>query len=292
MIVVTLSKCPNKLRGDLTKWLIEIDTGVYVGNLNSKVRDALWERITDNIKNGRATMVYSTNGEQKLDFRIHNSDWEPIDYDGITLVRHNKTIDEAYKNRIKSKASINKMNATLQRNKKPKNNEIKKTTYVAIDIETTGLEPNDKIIEIAAIRVQSGKMIDSFSRLITIDKKLPKTIVQLTGLTDEMLLSKGVSLQQALKEFLGFCDNNDLIGHNINKFDMIYLQRDCKNNGFPLIKNKTIDTINLARKKIDNVSNYKLESLAKYFNIEITTTHRALDDTKLVQQVYEKLKEI
>ena len=86
MVVITLTSCPPKLRGDLTKWLFEIDTGVFVGNLNARVRDGVWKRICENIKNGRATMVFSSNNEQKLDFRIHNADWEPIDYDGIKLV--------------------------------------------------------------------------------------------------------------------------------------------------------------------------------------------------------------
>ena len=87
MVVVTVSCCPPKLRGDLTKWLMEIDTGVFVGNLSARVRDAVWDRICSHIGNGRATMAYHTDGEQKLDFRIHNTDWEPVDYDGIKLVR-------------------------------------------------------------------------------------------------------------------------------------------------------------------------------------------------------------
>ena len=89
MVVITMSCCPFRLRGDLTRWLIEIDTGVYVGNLSARVCDAVWERVCKNISGGRATMVYSANSEQKLEFRIHNASWEPIDYDGIKQVRRN-----------------------------------------------------------------------------------------------------------------------------------------------------------------------------------------------------------
>lgn len=73
MTVIVLSDCPPKLRGDLTKWLLEISTGVYVGKVSARVRDELWLRVCDNLKSGRASMVYSTNNEQGMDFRVHNS---------------------------------------------------------------------------------------------------------------------------------------------------------------------------------------------------------------------------
>ena len=87
MIVVTLSDCPARLRGDLTKWLIEINTGVYVGQVSARVRDELWDRICEHVKDGRATMVFSARNEQGLQFRVHNTTWEPVDFDGITLMR-------------------------------------------------------------------------------------------------------------------------------------------------------------------------------------------------------------
>ena len=76
MVVITLSDCPPKVRGDLSKWLFEINTGVYVGNLSTRVRQELWQRICENLKNGRATMVYSAPGEQQMRFEIHNSLWQ------------------------------------------------------------------------------------------------------------------------------------------------------------------------------------------------------------------------
>ena len=59
MVVITMNSCPPKLRGDLTKWLFEIHTGVYVGQVNAKVREMLWGRVCQNIKDGQAVMVYS-----------------------------------------------------------------------------------------------------------------------------------------------------------------------------------------------------------------------------------------
>ena len=72
-----MTNCPPSLRGDLSKWLCEINTGVYVGNVSSRVRDAIWDRVCENLKNGQATLVFNTNNEQRMDFRTHNTSWDP-----------------------------------------------------------------------------------------------------------------------------------------------------------------------------------------------------------------------
>ena len=64
-----MTNCPPRLRGDLSKWLCEINTGVYVGNVSSRVRDAVWDRVCQNLKNGQATLVYTAAGEQRMEFR-------------------------------------------------------------------------------------------------------------------------------------------------------------------------------------------------------------------------------
>ena len=66
MIVITITECPASLRGDLTKWLIEINAGVFVGNVSARVRDNLWIRIRSSIKRGKATMVYPMKNEQQI----------------------------------------------------------------------------------------------------------------------------------------------------------------------------------------------------------------------------------
>lgn len=87
MIVVILSVTPERLRGSLTRWLLEISPGVYVGHAPARVREMIWLRIVEDITRGRALMVWSTRGEQRLEFRVHNHAWEPVDHDGITLMR-------------------------------------------------------------------------------------------------------------------------------------------------------------------------------------------------------------
>lgn len=86
MIVIVLSKCPPSLRGDITRWLFEISTNVFVGMVTSRVRDTLWNRIISSCDDGRAIMIFGTNNEQRFDFRIHNSEWKLIDLDGLKIM--------------------------------------------------------------------------------------------------------------------------------------------------------------------------------------------------------------
>ncbi|MEK1331399.1 type I-E CRISPR-associated endoribonuclease Cas2, partial [Limosilactobacillus fermentum] len=80
MIVIALSKVPASLRGDLTKWCQEIQTGIYVGRFSARIRDLLWERIQKNIGNGEATIVYTTNNELGYAFRSTGEDREVVNY--------------------------------------------------------------------------------------------------------------------------------------------------------------------------------------------------------------------
>ncbi|GAB3618002.1 hypothetical protein GCM10027416_25590 [Okibacterium endophyticum] len=87
MVVLVLTACPAGLRGHLTRWLFEVSAGVFIGHVTARVRDLLWERVIELAKDGRAIMVHSARGEQKLAFRVHRHDWEPVDLDGVTLIR-------------------------------------------------------------------------------------------------------------------------------------------------------------------------------------------------------------
>ena len=86
MIVVVLSACPTGLRGDLTRWLLEVSPGTFVGNVSAKVRDALWERCCDYSGTGRALMVYNSDTEQRMKFKVNRHEWEPTDFEGLTLM--------------------------------------------------------------------------------------------------------------------------------------------------------------------------------------------------------------
>lgn len=86
MMVLVLSAVPEGLRGHVTRWLMEVSTGVYVGNVSPRVRDRLWDIVQDTMGTGRATMVFSARNEQGLEFRVLGDPWEPTDFEGLTLM--------------------------------------------------------------------------------------------------------------------------------------------------------------------------------------------------------------
>ncbi|RLP07518.1 type I-E CRISPR-associated endoribonuclease Cas2 [Propionibacterium australiense] len=87
MVVLVLTACPASLRGHVTRWVLEISPGVFVGRMPARVRDELWDRVMELCLDGRAIMVISTRNEQGFDFRVHNHNWEVIDADGLRLMR-------------------------------------------------------------------------------------------------------------------------------------------------------------------------------------------------------------
>lgn len=88
MTVLILTACSATLRGHLTRWLFEVAPGVFVGRPSARIRDHIWIKVTSHIGiKGKAVLVYSNRGEQGLAFRTCNSDWEPVDYDGLMLIK-------------------------------------------------------------------------------------------------------------------------------------------------------------------------------------------------------------
>lgn len=99
MIVLVVTACPAGLRGDLTKWLLEVTPGVFVGTPSARVRDLLWDRTVSLCKDGRALLIYSSDSEQRMEFRTHRHDWVPTDFDGITLMVRSLPPSEAKRRR-------------------------------------------------------------------------------------------------------------------------------------------------------------------------------------------------
>lgn len=90
MTVIVLTLCPAGLRGLLTRWLLEIAPGVFVGTTTARVRDLLWDEVRQYAGNGRALLVHSTDNEQGYTFRTHDHAWHPTDHEGLTLIRRPK----------------------------------------------------------------------------------------------------------------------------------------------------------------------------------------------------------
>ncbi len=288
--MITMTNCPPRLRGDLSKWLCEINTGVYVGNVSGRVRDALWNRVCQNLKNGQATMVFNAIGEQKMDFRTHNTAWEAVDFDGIKLMR--RPLPEKETENIGLKPGFSKA-AKFQYTQTAGTTKTKKAAekdYTVIDLETTGLKADaDEIIEYGALRVRDGVPAEKFSTLVHIEKGVPANITELTGIKDADLLD-GMESTQALQAFLDFIGKDILLGQYIT-FDMDFLRRACGRCERPFPTNKTIDISKLARKKFRHMENYKLPTMLQYFGISDKVEHRALPDCESIYQLYCKLNE-
>lgn len=292
MMVLTLSNCPPALRGDLTAWLQEIDTNVYVGNVSARVRDALWERVCEHIKTGRATLVYPARGEQRLAFRVHNTAWQPVDFDGLRLMlrpslhRPPGTVIPRVR-QYKAQAYLQAKSAQRRQVKKAGPNK-----QLVLDLETTGLHAaSDHIIEIGALIVEENKVMERFHALICIDRPLPQAVAALTGITDELLAKEGRPLAQVMPDFLAFAGSLPVIAHNAS-FDYSFLRAACQALGLPAFSNPVTDTFALARRLVDEVDNYQLATLAAHLDIQTEKNHRSIPDCYTTLALYDKLMEI
>ncbi|MGD9677155.1 MAG: PolC-type DNA polymerase III [Vulcanibacillus sp.] len=151
-------------------------------------------------------------------------------------------------------------------------------TYVVFDTETTGLSAVfNKIIEIGAVKVKEGKIVDKFEMFVDPQELISTKITELTGITNEMV--KGASLiNEVLLKFKDFIGESILVAHNA-KFDLNFLNINLGKIGENELDNPLIDTVELARFLYPNMKNYKLNTLCKQFNIELKH-HRAYNDAE------------
>lgn len=160
-------------------------------------------------------------------------------------------------------------------------------TYIAIDLEMTGLKvKTDQILEIGAVRMVDGVPVDSFSALINPHCPIPEKITELTGITREMA-DKGDELDDILPEFLTFCGENPLLGHNV-MFDYTFLKQAMVNHGW-CFDRPGIDTLKLARRFLPGQQKKTLEALRDYYGLHTDPAHRAHADALAAALVYEKL---
>lgn len=157
--------------------------------------------------------------------------------------------------------------------------DLQEATYVVFDVETTGLSVSyDKIIEIAAVKVQGGEIIDRFESFVNPHEKLSDTIIELTGITDDMV-KDAPEVEEVLREFHAFTQDAILAAHNAS-FDMGFLNDGYKKAGLPPANNPVIDTLELGRFLYPQFKNHRLNTLCKAFDIELVSHHRAIYDAE------------
>lgn len=291
MIVITLSKVPKALRGDLTKWCQEIQTGVYVGRFSARIREQLWMRIEKNIGNGEATMVYSTNNELGYNFRTTVSTKKVVDFDGIPLLMQVKPKNEAVKHGFSNAAKIHRAKKAQEKLMVKKS--VTRAVYpdiVAIDIETTGLDcTQNSIISISAVRKVS-KEYKTFNRYIKISTSIPENIVKLTGITDTLLVNEGVELIDGLKDLISFLGKSIVVGYNV-RFDFDFLHAACKQAGLDSPANRVVDLAMLVKKDNEFLDNYRFATVLKEYEIDNAHPHNSLSDSIATYELAIKLIE-
>ena len=179
----------------------------------------------------------------------------------------------------------------------PKNQApLSEITFIVLDLETTGASPTNgcAITEIGAIAVRGGEILEEFSTFVNPQVALPEYIINLTGITDEMLVGAPL-IDQAFPDFIEFINRHKdvhLVAHNA-PFDIGFLKAAAAALSHEWPKYEVIDTVKLARRVIDRseILNYKLGTLSQFFDTKALPNHRALDDVKTTVEVLHRLIE-
>lgn len=157
--------------------------------------------------------------------------------------------------------------------------DLKSATYVVFDVETTGLSAiYNKIIELAAVKVQDGKIIDRFEAFANPHEPLSQTTNDLTGITDDMVMN-APEIETVLQQFYEFTGDGVLVAHNA-QFDMGFLNTGYEKMGLGKAKNPVVDTLELGRFLYPHMKNHRLNTLCKAFKIELIQHHRAIYDAE------------
>ena len=161
-------------------------------------------------------------------------------------------------------------------------------SYVALDLETTGLRPKyDRILEIGAVRVVDGAVTGTYETFVDSGIEIPDHITELTGITQEMVAGSP-GMREAVEGFLAFAGEDVLLGHNL-LFDYSFMKRNVVNMGGDFERGG-LDTLAISRKCLPKVQGKSLDKLAAYYGITQEQHHRALDDALTAFRLYEKLK--
>ena len=162
--------------------------------------------------------------------------------------------------------------------------------YVVFDLETTGFSPEtNRIIEIGAVKVQNGKIVDKFSTFVNPQVPIPFRIEQLTSINDSMVIDAPV-IADILPEFMKFCEGCVMVAHNAD-FDMSFIKKNCQRLDIPC-KPTIVDTVALARVLLPNLNRFKLDTVAKALGVSLENHHRAVDDAGCTAEIFVKFIEM
>lgn len=157
-------------------------------------------------------------------------------------------------------------------------------TFTVFDLETTGLSAeNDRIIEIGAVKVKNGKILERYSKFVNPKRIIPEKIVELTHITQDMVKNEPGE-EVLIPEFVDFIGDSVLVAHNAN-FDVGFLNSACKRLNLNL-ENGYLDTLDFSRRIFSHLKKHKLETIAKEANVKLVDAHRAVNDAECLVGVF------
>lgn len=164
-------------------------------------------------------------------------------------------------------------------------------TYVVFDLETTGLYPNsgDSIIEIGAVKIKNGEILDRYDELVNPRKLLSEEIIKITGIDNEMLKNKR-NEEECIKDFIKWVGNLPMVAHNA-KFDISFVDMAFTKYNLGRLSNIVIDTLGLSRYLESSERYHNLATLVKRYNIpwDEDKHHRADYDSEGTALIFDKM---
>lgn len=162
-------------------------------------------------------------------------------------------------------------------------------TFVVFDLETTGLKPEQcEIIEVGAVKLKDGQIVDRFQTFVNDGGVIPANITQLTGITTDMLTG-APNTREVLNRFHAFCEGCCLVAHNA-EFDMGFIRYHGQRFNLEF-KQKYADTLMLSRYLMHDLINHKLDTICEALGVVLLEHHRATDDAAATGEIFLKLLE-
>lgn len=179
---------------------------------------------------------------------------------------------------------------TMEQNILNKGQEVNKLpeNYTVIDIETTGLSPAmNEIIQLSALKIKNDRIVDSFTSFVKPNGRISSFISSLTGITNDMV-SAAPQIKDVLNDYVDFIGQDIIVGHNVH-FDINFIHSKRIKYFNKGLSNNYVDTCKMSR-KICPISSHKLDSVARYYNVDSTGHHRADNDCKMTFEIYNRMK--
>ena len=271
-----------------TRFALAVSDGTGTLRTTYFPKKATIEKVRE-LKAGDSVVLLGSNEEYKGNFYFKaqkiNLGFPPENFEPVA--RKSKPVPKFYHTVFPEEYVDYTQTGLLGGSEKPE--DLKNNVFVVFDLETTGLNNQpamgrmDKIIEIGAVKLINGEIVEKFSSFIACEERLSSEIVKITGITDEMLVG-APKIEDAIADFFKFANGAYLVGHNVT-FDYRFVQYYGEQNGYNFDQ-KQFDTLTLAQELLrGRIPKYDLKTVANYYGFEFTH-HRAFADASVTAKIF------